>query len=1695
VTGLRRLGQRAFTCLSFALACAVASLTPFFVPSAAATAPSCGSAGVTIAPLHGTRFYVDSSASPVLDSGYTGFSVSPATAKTNLWVQLSGFTGGALGLNANQPSAFPVGNVGAGSTTPAYFFLSAAPVAQTATAQNFSVNVWQGDPSHGGTQLCTVSDGYSAGIYDTIQASANKVQDVTGDSVAATVSTSSPVIGGAITLSVEGTTGTLGNGPDGTPFIYETPTSLGSWPAGSFRLTGTTLTLNPGSSQSVYTNQLQLSNAAWSAAQSYIAQYTFQITGTTAAATTPYPIQEISSGTQVKHTNTSSLSAIPAIQPASNTMTVSGTGSPSSLPSTGGTVTYTVKLHSTTSTSTSVDEVVDTLPASVAYQAGTAKVDGSTVADPTSSAGTLVFPGPFTLSSAADRTLTFDATLPATAGTYTNSVVGYVASTQLDTTTDTSDSAPATSSTDVAGAAQTISFAQPADTRIDQGPVALTATASSGLAVGIASNSTSVCTVSGATATLLAAGTCSITASQSGNGTYAAATPVTRTFQVTAAPLAQTIAFAQPADTRLDQGPVSLAASASSGLGVVFASNSSSICTDAGASVTLVAVGTCSLTASQGGDGTYAAASSVTRTFQVTAVPLSQTITFAQPADTRLDQGPVSLTATASSSLVVTFTSNDTTVCTLSGSSVTLVATGTCSISAAQAGDGTYLAAPSVTRTFQVTAAPQLQAITFSQPADTRVDEGPVSLSASSSSGLAVTFTSNDTSVCTVSGSSVTLVATGTCSVTASQSGNGTFAAALPVTRTFQVTSAPVSLQTQTIAFAQPADTRADQGPVTVTASATSGLPVVFSSATSSVCTVSGVSVTLISTGVCSITASQAGDATYGGAPDVTRSFQVTAALVSQTITFAQPSDTQIDLGPVALSAAASSGLAVTLSSNSSSVCVVAGTSVSLVATGACSITATQAGDGTYAAAAAVTRAFQVTAAPLAQTITFSQPADTRVDQGPASLSASASSGLGVTLVSNTLAICTVSGASVTLVATGTCSITASQPGDGTHSAATDVTRTFQVRAAPVSSLAQSIAFVQPGDTRIDQGPVTLSAAASSALSVSFASATPGVCTITGATVALAAVGTCSVAASQAGNGTYAAAADVTRSFQVTAIPSPPGPGAQSIAFAQPSDARVDQGPVALAGTASSGLTVSFSSSTPGVCTVTGSAVALLTTGTCTITASQAGDSNYSAAADVQRAFAITPVLAPGTQSISFPRPADTSITAGPVSLGATATSGLAVGYSSATPAVCTVAGSSVTLATTGTCTIVATQPGDSTYSAAADVTRSFEVTVVSPPLAPALPAQAPAPQKSPQQIALPAVTSPVAPGDSIKMAASTTSGMPVVYGSDTPAVCTVDGDGVVTVRSSGTCTIVAGQPGDLEWYAAPDARVSFGVTAPPLPAPTSSAPTTVAGTTTQSVLAGIPAGATVLLNGGASSVPGVSAVRVEGTRVVVTPTNAFSGIVHVPIVVVSGGQRVETTVDVVVRPKAPTEIAVTPTASASTRIAWKESASATGYVVRVDGRVVCRTSATSCTVPALLAPNQHVVIASTGNLGTVSDDAPAAYVPGKPVLIAIVHFGTASSRLREDARAKLDATEAKIAKGGFTQAMLTCHTDNSGSLVYNMALSHARCKAVAGYVRRQLGISHVTYRQASFAFLHPAAPNTTPAGKARNRRVEVYVR
>ena len=87
---------------------------------------------------------------------------------------------------------------------------------------------------------------------------------------------------------------------------------------------------------------------------------------------------------------------------------------------------------------------------------------------------------------------------------------------------------------------QTISFEAPGPEALPAAPFALSATASSGLAVSFSSLTPPVCTVSGGTVTLVAAGDCTLQADQAGDAAYAPAEPVTRTFVVAAPPGTQT---------------------------------------------------------------------------------------------------------------------------------------------------------------------------------------------------------------------------------------------------------------------------------------------------------------------------------------------------------------------------------------------------------------------------------------------------------------------------------------------------------------------------------------------------------------------------------------------------------------------------------------------------------------------------------------------------------------------------------------------------------------------------------------------------------------------------------------------------------------------------------------------------------------------------------------------------------------------------------------------------------------------------------------------------------------------------------------------------------------------------------------------------------------------------------------------------
>jgi hypothetical protein len=156
---------------------------------------------------------------------------------------------------------------------------------------------------------------------------------------------------------------------------------------------------------------------------------------------------------------------------------------------------------------------------------------------------------------------------------------------------------------------------------------------------------------------------------------------------------------------------------------------------------------------------------------------------------------------------------------------------------------------------------------------------------------------------------------------------------------------------------------------------------------------------------------------------------------------------------------------------------------------------------------------------------------------------------------------------------------------------------------------------------------------------------------------------------------------------------------------------------VAVAGSAPAptGLPVSFSSDTPGVCTVSGVVVTPVATGQCTIRASQSGDASFSAAPDAIQSFPIDRGAQLWLGIVSVP---PTRYGSPPVSVIAGAT--LPVSFASLTPTVCVVAGThtesivttaTIALSRAGRCTLEATQNGDANWKPVTPAFRSFDVT------------------------------------------------------------------------------------------------------------------------------------------------------------------------------------------------------------------------------------------------------------------------------------------------------------------------------------------------------------------------------------------------
>lgn len=111
----------------------------------------------------------------------------------------------------------------------------------------------------------------------------------------------------------------------------------------------------------------------------------------------------------------------------------------------------------------------------------------------------------------------------------------------------------------------------------------------------------------------------------------------------------------------------------------------------------------------------------------------------------------------------------------------------------------------------------------------------------------------------------------------------------------------------------------------------------------------------------------------------------------------------------------------------------------------------------------------------------------------------------------------------------------------------------------------------------------------------------------------------------------------------------------------------------------------------------------------------------------------------------------------------------------------------------------------------------------------------------------------------------------------------------------------------------------------------------------------------------------------------------------------------------------------------------------------------------------------------------------------GKKVVLNNILFQTGKAILTSGSYAELDRLLGILKDNPLMRIEISGHTDNTGSLALNSKLSEDRAKAVVEYLV-QKGVDQGRLEFKGFGPQQPIADNTTPAGRARNRRVEFKI-
>ena len=596
----------------------------------------------------------------------------------------------------------------------------------------------------------------------------------------------------------------------------------------------------------------------------------------------------------------------------------------------------------------------------------------------------------------------------------------------------------------------------------------------------------------------------------------------------------------------------------------------------------------------------------------------TQTMTFANPGTKNFGTTPI-LSATATSSLPVTFSSSTTGVCTItSGGLLAFVTTGACTIDANQAGNGSYLAATTVTQSFTVAAvvpgAPTIgtatrgdgqASVTFTAPSfnggstitgytvTSNPAGGTDSNAASTSLSHVVTGLTNGTAY-TFSVTATNTIGTGS----ASAASNSVTPAPLP---TVNLNSASRSISATTVTITGTGfDTTAANNTVTFNLGAVGTV----TAATSNQLTVT---FTTLPTSIGSLTAIVTTNGQSSGS-----AVQVATAVAAPSVT-SSTSDLALNAATLII---AGTGFDTTAANNTVTFNNGAAGTVTAATSTQLTVTFTSPPTSTGSLTAVVTSFGGISGSPVQVATAVLAPVDCVVSSWGAWSACSASCGGGTQSQTRTI---------VTPAANG-----------GAACPALSQSQACNTQACNVPTLS------------ITNSPQTYTGSPVAAIVTCSGGGAVGNLLYGGSSSPPTNAGTYSVTGDCAANGNYSA---VTGALAGSFVISP---ATQSItAIATPSSINVN-GTASLSSSGSSGTGAVTFAKISGPCTVSGTTLTGTGAGTCVVTATIAADNNYSQATSNPSSSAIVTVLQSQESGNTPGGTVNTSITGGGFVAGST---------------------------------------------------------------------------------------------------------------------------------------------------------------------------------------------------------------------------------------------------------------------------------------------------------------------------------------------------------------------------------------------------------------------------------------------------------